>query len=68
MSTGGVSGQGKLSIRGGMLEGHYRCQEALSILGGSGPLQRFGPPSGDLLKVSKPVHSWAKNAGKSLPC
>jgi hypothetical protein len=25
-------------------------------------------PSGDRLKVSKPVHTWAKNCGKSLPC
>jgi hypothetical protein len=25
-------------------------------------------PSGDWLKISKLVHSWAKNGGKSLPC
>ncbi len=62
ISNGGVSGQRKLSIWGRMLEGHRRHQEAFSILesllGKSGPLQRFGPPpSGDQLKVSKLVHS-----------
>ncbi len=25
-------------------------------------------PSGDQLKVSKFVHTWAENGGKSLPC
>jgi hypothetical protein len=51
-----------------MLEGYRRRQEEFSILecllGESGPLQHFGPPSGDQLKVSKLVHSWAKMAVK----
>jgi hypothetical protein len=57
-----------------VLEGYRRRQEAFRILecllGRSGPLQRFAPPppSGDQLKVSELVHSWAKNGGKSLLC
>jgi hypothetical protein len=43
MSIGGVSGQGKFSIWGRMLERYHRRQESLSILecllSRSGPLQ-----------------------------
>jgi hypothetical protein len=47
VSIGGVSGEGKLSIWGGVLEWHRRRQEAFgpleSLLSGGGPLQSLGP-------------------------
>jgi hypothetical protein len=47
MGIKSVSGQGKLSVWGRMLEWHCRCQEAFStlegLLGRNGRLQRFGP-------------------------
>jgi hypothetical protein len=73
MSIRGVSGKKKFGLRGRMLEGNRRRKEAFCILGSllchGSPLQRFGPPlSGDQLKGATPVHNYAKNGGKSLPC
>jgi hypothetical protein len=75
VSIGGVSGERKLSIWGGVLEWHRRCQEALclleSLLSGGGPLHSFGPPpppSRDQSKVLGLEHNLAKNGSKSLPC
>ncbi len=73
VSIGGVSGERKLSIWGGVLEWHRRRQEAFclleSLLSGGGPLQSFGPPP--LRRSVKGFRTWAqfgKNGGKSLPC
>ncbi len=48
MSIRGVSGKRKFSLRGGMLEGYRRCQEALCILESlpcrGGPFEHLGPP------------------------
>jgi hypothetical protein len=74
VSIGGVSGKRKLSVWGGVLEWHRRCQEMFglleSLLIGGSPLQSFGPPppSGDQSKVLGLGHNLAKNGGKSLPC
>jgi hypothetical protein len=54
VSIGGISGERKLSIWGGVLEWHRRRQEAFglleSLLSGGDPLQSFGPP---LQEISK---------------
>jgi hypothetical protein len=48
VSIGGVSGERKLSIWGGVLEWHRCCQEAFcileSLLSVGRPLQSFAPP------------------------
>jgi hypothetical protein len=48
VSIGGVSGERKLSIWGGVLKWHRRRQEGFSslegLLSGGGLLQSFGPP------------------------
>ncbi len=69
VGIGGVSGERKLSIWGGVLEWHRRCQEAFGLLGsllsGGGPLQSFAPPpSGDQSKVLGLGYNLAKMAVK----
>jgi hypothetical protein len=72
MSVGGISGKGKLSIWGRVLEWHHHFKGALHF-GKPPELKRSAPKfwplsSGDPSKGAQPVHSWAENGGKSLPC
>ncbi len=73
VSIGGVSGERKLSIWGGVLEWHRRCQEVFGLLESLLAAAVHGkvlapPPSVDQSKVLGLEHNLAKNGSKSLPC